>query len=456
VSLMQRASDVADRQSTDFYSLDNFSPSLQESISLNLSTPAVADRVTTNISKLVEKNPTREANLSAMEQTEQTPRPTFDEQIAGPEAETNVNRASIEAAVSLLAKQQQAEIEKLMEQQAREREELRALFKRQQEQLVEEVMSRLKSGSLEEKKIEPEAQTESAQTTETTSDEVSLKMTPDTHDKGGSTSPLIPTVAMHLRPESRQLPEGFAFPEEVYTDANRRRLDKLTAMAKGHLTRKLLKTDKVQSIVNSMRDTMTIALQLHSEAKSQQRPAADDDSSSHQQMARAVTLQDVELHRRLLQQLYKDSVAFHNIFFSLTPAEKVSIIRLDRSVKADRRSVGQRRSSSSDQGEDAEMKKLSAVTRSRMEQKKQLQQLLIENNFNKPQTLRSLVKSAEGRRSQATNRVERKTRSLGSQSTRGVGSSPFFRTSPRAAGATSGASTPAKKKRTSAAARPWK
>ena len=82
---------------------------------------------------------------------------------------------------------------------------------------------------------------ESAQTTETTSDEVSLKMTPDSHDKGGSTSPLIPTVAMHLRPESRQLPEGFAFPEEVYTDANRRRLDKLTAMAKGHLTRNLLK-----------------------------------------------------------------------------------------------------------------------------------------------------------------------------------------------------------------------
>ena len=93
------------------------------------------------------------------DQTEQTPRPTFDvQQISGPEAETNVNRASIEAAVSLLAKQQQAEIEKLMEQQAREREELRALFKRQQEQLVEEVMSRLKSGSLEEKKIEPEAQ----------------------------------------------------------------------------------------------------------------------------------------------------------------------------------------------------------------------------------------------------------------------------------------------------------
>ena len=42
------------------------------------------------------------------------------------------NRASIETAVSLLAKQQQLEIERLMEQQAKEREQLRALFQKQQ------------------------------------------------------------------------------------------------------------------------------------------------------------------------------------------------------------------------------------------------------------------------------------------------------------------------------------
>ena len=42
------------------------------------------------------------------------------------------NRASIETAVSILAKQQQLEIERLMEQQAKEREQLRALFQKQQ------------------------------------------------------------------------------------------------------------------------------------------------------------------------------------------------------------------------------------------------------------------------------------------------------------------------------------
>ena len=61
--------------------------------------------------------------------------------------------------------------------------------------------------------------------------------------------------------------------------------------------------------------------------------------------------------------------------------------------------------------DEAESKKLSAVTLARMEQKKQIQRLLIENNFDKPQTLRSLVKSAEGRRQKVT-RVERKTSKL--------------------------------------------
>ena len=60
------------------------------------------------------------------------------------------------------------------------------------------------------------------------------------------------------------------------------------------------------------------------------------------------------------------------------------------------------RSSASDPGEEnvgVSDKRLSAVTLARMEQKRQIQQLLIENNFDKPQTLRTLiVKSAsEGR-----------------------------------------------------------
>ena len=65
------------------------------------------------------------------------------------------------------------------------------------------------------------------------------------------------------------------------------------------------------------------------------------------------------------------------------------------------------RSSASDTGEEnvgVGDKRLSAVTLARMEQKRQIQQLLIENNFDKPQTLRTLiVKSAsEGRNRRST------------------------------------------------------
>ena len=51
----------------------------------------------------------------------------------------------------------------------------------------------------------------------------------------------------------------------------------------------------------------------------------------------------MELHRRLLQQLYKDSLAFHDMFFALTPDQKVAVIVHDRQVKTERKSAGNRR-----------------------------------------------------------------------------------------------------------------
>lgn len=208
-----------------------------------------------------------------------------------------------------------------------------------------------------------------------------------------------------------------------------------------------MRTDKVQSIVGSMRDTMSIALQLHQEARLvAHTPTAVHNSS--QQMARKVTLQDVELHRRLLQQLYKDSVAFHDVFFKLTPSQKMNLISVDRQLKMQRR---ERRWSENDATIHAtneetysSVKRLSAVTRAKIEQKKQIQQLLIENNFSpkpKSKARRSLSKSADARTTSSRVKIERKTKSFGSSSGswRGLdgltssvsGGSPHFRSSPR-------------------------
>lgn len=72
---------------------------------------------------------------------------------------------------------------------------------------------------------------------------------------------------------------------------------KLSAIGKGYLVRKLMKTIRVQTIIESMRDTMNMALQLHQEARSQRR---------------SVTKQDVDLHRRCHK---TEALAFNVILF---------------------------------------------------------------------------------------------------------------------------------------------
>lgn len=132
-----------------------------------------------------------------------------------------------------------------------------------------------------------------------------------------STSPVVPALPMYLRPESRILPANFQVPEEVFTDERLRAgFCRFSAVIKGYLTRRLLRTDRVQRIIGSMRDTMTIALQLHREAN--QSKISLDVSNSGTAKPKRVSINDVELHRRLLQQLFQDSQEFHNMFFKVT------------------------------------------------------------------------------------------------------------------------------------------
>lgn len=57
------------------------------------------------------------------------------------------------------------------------------------------------------------------------------------------------------------------------------------AYVKGYLTRRLLRTERVQALINTIKDALICALQLHS---------ADNIDES-----------DVELHRRLINQVRK-------------------------------------------------------------------------------------------------------------------------------------------------------
>ncbi|KAJ8919632.1 hypothetical protein NQ315_006158 [Exocentrus adspersus] len=88
------------------------------------------------------------------------------------------------------------------------------------------------------------------------------------------------------------------------------------AHIKGYLTRRLLNTEKVQSLIETIKDALVCALQLHN--------AENIDES------------DVELHRRLINQVSVACYEFHDIFFSISVQEQMSIIATDRQRKLEK------------------------------------------------------------------------------------------------------------------------
>lgn len=82
------------------------------------------------------------------------------------------------------------------------------------------------------------------------------------------------------------------------------------AAVRGYLVRRLIRTEKVQSLIETIKDALLCALQLH-----------------HTEVIEPA---DVELHRRLIQQVSAACYAFHDIFFSLSIKEKMGIITVDR------------------------------------------------------------------------------------------------------------------------------
>ncbi|CAG9841154.1 unnamed protein product [Diabrotica balteata] len=84
----------------------------------------------------------------------------------------------------------------------------------------------------------------------------------------------------------------------------------ICAYVKGYLTRRLLHTSRVQSKIDTIRDAVICALQLH--------------EVEHFDEA------DAELHRRLINQVSSACYEIHDIFFNLPISEKMAIIATDR------------------------------------------------------------------------------------------------------------------------------
>lgn len=87
---------------------------------------------------------------------------------------------------------------------------------------------------------------------------------------------------------------------------------KIQAGVRGYLTRRLLKTERVQNCITTIRDTIVCALQLQRECAPHVEPS------------------DLQLHGRLIQQLSAACEDLHNIFMGLPVSKRMAIIAVDR------------------------------------------------------------------------------------------------------------------------------
>nr|XP_049694083.1 uncharacterized protein LOC110383248 isoform X2 [Helicoverpa armigera] len=100
---------------------------------------------------------------------------------------------------------------------------------------------------------------------------------------------------------------------------------KIVAVAKGYLVRRLMRTDRVQATVQTIKDALLCALQLHQDRE-------------------GIRGADVDLHRRLIQQITAACYSLHDTFVASTASERCALIAADRGR---RRSLAARQANNS-------------------------------------------------------------------------------------------------------------
>lgn len=99
------------------------------------------------------------------------------------------------------------------------------------------------------------------------------------------------------------------------------KFNKITAVAKGFLTRRLMQTDKLKQLRQTVKDTMEFIRSFQSEAPLKRG---------------VVSAQDASLQERVLAQLRAALYGIHDIFFVMDAAERMSILRQDREARKEK------------------------------------------------------------------------------------------------------------------------
>ncbi|NXN93468.1 CP110 protein, partial [Rhinopomastus cyanomelas] len=108
---------------------------------------------------------------------------------------------------------------------------------------------------------------------------------------------------------------------QVFSPDIQMKFDKITAVAKGFLTRRLLQTEKLKHIKQTVKDTMEFIRNFQSEAPLKRG---------------SVSAQDASLHERVMAQLRAALYNIHDIFFTMEASERMNILRHDREVRKEK------------------------------------------------------------------------------------------------------------------------
>ncbi|KAM5329366.1 centriolar coiled-coil protein of 110 kDa isoform 1-T2 [Glossophaga mutica] len=99
------------------------------------------------------------------------------------------------------------------------------------------------------------------------------------------------------------------------------KFNRITAVAKGFLTRRLMQTDKLKQLQQTVKDTMEFMKSFQSEAPLKRG---------------IVSAQDASLQERVLAQLRAALYGIHDIFFVMDAAERMSILHHDREARKEK------------------------------------------------------------------------------------------------------------------------
>ncbi|XP_068952138.1 centriolar coiled-coil protein of 110 kDa isoform X1 [Petaurus breviceps papuanus] len=132
----------------------------------------------------------------------------------------------------------------------------------------------------------------------------------------GSSTGGLPKIPV-TRPPGRAKPRW----SQLFSLEVQAKFDKITAVAKGFLTRRLLQTEKVKHLRQTVKDTMEFIRSFQSEAPLKRG---------------SVSAQDASLQERVLAQLRAALFDIHDIFFIMDATERMSILHHDREVRKEK------------------------------------------------------------------------------------------------------------------------